>query len=436
MNTAGLCLARFTARGRETGVRLAIGAGRSGIVRHLLAESLWLASIGGVLGLLLANQLIRVLPTLMAGWAGVNLRPNLTVLGAAILTSLLAAVLVTMLQVAAVYRRGVVSYLTGQDGSGTGDRMAPARRIVMAQVALALPLVVAASLFAQTLQNLLGVHVGFENENLIQVEVEPHSVGYSQEQAQGYFERLLHQLRLIPGIHEATLDSGGALSGYAGLAQIATPDGTQRVSGVLVGERYFEALRIPVLGGRTFRVRDHDEGASAAVVNRALARTVFGGVTRALGQTVAHQPDDDRTIVGVVENTAYLGLRDRSAPILYLPGAKRARLLLVHVGTLGDPALMVPTIHAVARDIDPQVPLLRVRTFAQLKRSSAHRERLMALALSVVGWTALVLSALGLYGLVAYAVVTKTREIGIRAALGAQRGQVLRPFLGQPLAWY
>ncbi len=157
VNTAGLSLSRSTARGREIGVRLALGADRTTVARHLLAESLWLTGIAGILGVLLAHQLIRIPSALVASWEGVHLSLDLTMLGGALLTSLLAAVVVTALQMVAMSRRGVVSYLTGQDGSGLRDRLAPARRIVVAQVALAVPLVVGALLFAQTLQNLLGV---------------------------------------------------------------------------------------------------------------------------------------------------------------------------------------------------------------------------------------------------------------------------------------
>jgi predicted permease len=429
VNASGLSLARFSARSREVGIRLALGAGWTGLARQMLAESLLLATLGGALGLLLAGQLTQNLPGLMSTWAGVDLRTNLTVLGTAMLMSFLAAVLITVVQILAAHRRSVLSFLTGHISVGMRGRMGSARRVVITQVALAVPLVAGAMLFAQTLQNLLSVDAGFGNEKLLQVEVEPLSVGYSQEQAEAYYAELLDRLRRVPGIVDAAVDNAGALSGFAATTQVRTPEGDQSVSAVLVGDRYFEAMSIPAVAGRPFRAADHEDGVLVAVLNESLARNLFGSSTRAVGRTVSLLPAHERTIVGVVEDTIYLELRTQSTPLVYFPRAHRARHLLVHVRTRGDPAAMIPTIHAVARDVDSQVPLLSVQTFAGLKGLRARRERLMMLSLGAVGWVALVLSALGLYGLVSYAVVARTRDIGIRAALGGRRRHIISPFL-------
>jgi ABC-type antimicrobial peptide transport system permease subunit len=299
------------------------------------------------------------------------------------------------------------------------------------QFALTLPLIVVASLLAQSLHYLTRADMGFERNNLLQIGVEPALVGYGIERASAYYSSLTETLRTVPGVTDATVSSGGALSGYGGFARIHHDGGYHDVTMNSVDDRYFSTMGIRVLSGRPFDAIEARRDVPVVVVNEALARRLFKVGERAIGHVVTvvvGETREQRTIVGVVDNTADADVRDRSMPTAYVPVAQSG-LLMVHVRSAGDPGKVVETIRRTVASLDPSVPIMRIDTIERRRETTLQRERLLSVASVAIGWVALALSGIGLVGRVSRDVVARTSELIIRSVLGATPLQVVSLFL-------
>ncbi len=348
------------------------------------------------------------------------------------ITAALAALVVTVVQAVSIDRRSLMSHLApGLVQFGGGRRFRLSTCLVGAQLALTLPLIVVAGLLAQSLYHLGHVDTGFERSNLLQISVEPALVGYSGERARAYYAALTERLRAVPGVVDASVSSGGALSGYDGVARLRRDDGLHDVTTNAVDERYFGTMGIRLASGRAFDAAEARANATVVVVNDALARRLFGSSEGAIGQVVTFEQgrtSEQRTVIGVVENTADASLRDRSTPTVYLPVGESS-LLMVHVRFVADPVGMTAAVRQSAMSLEPSVPILRIETIEGRRQNALQRERLLAAASVAISWVALALSAIGLFGRVNRDVAARTREIVIRSALGATPFQIARLFL-------
>ena len=432
VNVSGLLTARLSERSREIGLRQMLGATSSRLFVQLLTEVIVLVAGGLLLGFMVAAALSSAIPKSVPSWAGIHLHVSPFVLVATALTAALAACAVALVQAIAIDRRSLMSQLAPSLVQlGGGWRFRVSTCLVGAQLALTLPLLVVAGLLAQSLYRLGQVDSGFERSNLLQVSVEPALVGYSGERASAYYAALTERLRTIPGVADASVSSGGALSGYDGNARLRTDGDSRDVRTNMVDERYFSTMGIRLVAGRPFEAAQARGNASVVVVNDALARRMFGTSERAIEQVVTFEQgstSERRTIIGVVENTADSNLRDRATPTAYLPVAESG-LLMVHVRVAAGAAGMAAAVREAASSLDPGVPILRIETIEGRRQNALQRERLLAATSVATGWVALALSAIGLFGRVNRDVVVRTREIVIRSALGARPLQIVNLFL-------
>jgi putative ABC transport system permease protein len=432
VNVSGLLTARLSERSREIALRQALGATSSRLFVQLLTEVIVLVAGGVILGLTITVALSSVIPTAVPSWAGIDLHVSPLVFAATALTALLAALAVTFVQAVSIDRRSLTSQLAPsllQFGSGRRFRLSTC--LVGAQLALTLPLMVVAGLLAQSLYRLGHVDTGFERSNLLQISVEPALVGYSGERARSYYGALTERLRAVPGVADASVSSGGALSGYDGIARLRIGNNSRDVTTNAVDDRYFSTMGIRLAAGRSFSRAEARGNAPVIVVNDALARRLFDPIEGAIGHVVTvdlGRTGEQRTVIGVVENTADASLRDRSTPTAYLPVADSS-LLVVHVRLL-DGAVGIPAdVRRAATSVDANVPILRIDTIEGLRHNALQRERLLGTTSLTIGWVALALSAIGLFGRVTREVVVRTREIVIRSALGATRCQIANLFV-------
>lgn len=432
VNVSGLLTARLSERSREIGLRHALGATSSRLFVQLLTEVIVLVSGGLLLGFLVTVALSSTIPRWVPSWAGINIRVSPLVFVATAITAVLAAIVVTLVQAVSIDRRSLMSHLApGLVQLGGGRRFRLSTCLVGAQLALTLPLIVVAGLLAQSLYHLGHVDTGFERNNLLQIRVEPALIGYSGEGARAYYAALTERLRAVPGVADASVSSGGALSGYDGIARLRNNDVWHEVTTNAVDERYFSTMGIRLLSGRPFDAAEARENATVIVVNDALARRLFGLSEGAIGQVVTFdrgRTSEQRIVIGVVENTADASLRDRSTPTAYLPVAESG-LLMVHVRIVADPVGMTAAVRRLAMSLDPSVPILGIETIEGRRQNALQRERLLAATSVAIGWVALALSAIGIFARVNRDVVARTREIVIRSALGATPFQIANLFL-------
>ena len=439
-NTANLLLARATTRQREIAVRLSIGAGRFRLIRQLLTESLVLSTVSALIGIGIAVAGTRLLSVLLANSgdgftidAGLNWRVLALTIGLSVLCGVLFGL-------APAIQSTNPALVPALKEAGRLPRYRLRQVLVVGQIALLVLLLVGAGLFVRTLSNLQSIPLGFNRDNLLLFQVNAPQAGYPEAATANFYAELQRRLAQIPGVRAVTLSHASLLR--AGRSHPVSVDGktAEGTRFMQTGPGFFSTMQIPMLQGREIDERDRAGSLPVVVISDQFASTFMPG-HNPIGRhitTAGSTGNLELEVVGVAATARYGPLKFTNPPVIYVPypqlRVQQVREMIYALRTDGDPMRHVTTVRQIVRDADPRIPVTRVTTQAAEIDQSINQEIVLARLCTAFAILALVIASVGLYGTMAYGVARRTKEIGIRMALGARRAAVMWIVMREVLA--